>query len=106
MRVAEAVLELVGFASESVPSSPSSSAASGVAQDPAPVVVALAVMSQPVTRDELVVLQLEDPEFVVVQDTQKSVTVDLEHDVDEGEGSGEGSGLGLGGPSGSGSSGS
>ena len=104
--VAEAVTELVGSASESMPSSPSSSVASCVGQDPAPVVVALAVTSQPMTRDELVVVQLEESEFMDAHDTQKSVTVDSEHDVGEGEGSGEGSGSGLGGPSGSGSSGS
>lgn len=78
--------------------------ASAVSQDSAPVVVALAVTSQPMTRDELVVVQLEESELIDVQDTQKSVTVDSEHDV--GEGPGEGSGSGVGGPSGSGSSGS
>lgn len=72
-----------------------------------PVVVALAVTSQPMTRDELVVVQLEESELVDVQDTQYSVTVDdSEHDVGDSEGSGEGPGSGLGEPSGSGSSGS
>jgi len=70
----------------SLPSSPSSSG-SLVAQEAALVVVALAVTSHPTARDELVVVQLEEPEFIEVQDTHNSVTVDLEHDVDEGEGS-------------------
>lgn len=96
----------------SVPSSPSSSTAPSVAQDPALVVVALAVMSQPITRDELVVVQLEESPSAEVQDTQKSVTVDSEHEVDSGSGSGPGSGpgpgpgSGVGGPWGSGSAGS
>ena len=66
----------------------------------------LAMTSPPITRDELVVVQLEESEFTDVRDTPNSVTVDSEHDVGEGEGSGEGLGSRLGGPSGSGSSGS
>ena len=66
----------------------------------------LAMTSPPITRDELVVVQLEESEFTDVHDTPNSVTVDSEHDVGEGEGSGEGLGPRLGGPSGSGSSGS
>ena len=71
MIVAEAVVELAEFASAFLPaSSPSSSSASSVGQDPAPVVLALAVTSQPVTRDELVVVQLDESELNVVHDTQ------------------------------------
>lgn len=73
--------------------------ASASEQDSAPVVVALAVTSQPMTRDELVVAQLEESELIDVHDTQKSVTVDSEHDVGEGVGSGEGSGSGSNPPS-------
>lgn len=71
MIVAEAVVELAEFAPAFLPaSSPSSSSASSVGQDPAPVVVALAVTSQPVTRDEFVVVQLDESELNVVHDTQ------------------------------------
>ena len=63
----------------------------------------VALAAQPATRDELVVVELEESDFVGAHDTQKLVTVELEHDVD-GEGSGEGSALDVGRPSGSRSS--
>ena len=59
--------------------------ASCVGQYPAPVVVALAVTPQPLTRDELVVVQLEESAFLDVRDTQKSVNVDSEQGVSEGK---------------------
>lgn len=65
---------------------------SSVGQDSAPVVVVLAMTSQLTTRNELIIVQLEESEFTDVHDTQKSVTVDSEHDVGEGEGSGVGPG--------------
>lgn len=51
----------------------------------ADVVVAVGVILQPLTRDELVVWQLKvpepEPEVREVQETKKSVTTDVEHEV-------------------------
>jgi hypothetical protein len=59
------------------PSYPSSG--SGVGHPEAVVVVSVAVTEQPVTLNELVVLQLVDVPSIKSHDTKKSVTVAVEH---------------------------
>lgn len=44
------------------------------------VVVVFAVMLHPLATDVLVVRQLLEPEVIVAQETQKFVTIEVEHD--------------------------
>ena len=61
-------------------SSPSSSSASTVSSAQALVAMVDAVTSQPAALEVLVVLQPEEPPSMELQATQKSVTVDFEHE--------------------------
>lgn len=76
----------VGVGTVISPSSPSSSSGLSVirGQELAVVVVAVALILQPLDVAELVVLQLAelvDPEVTVVQETKKLVTSCVEHEV-------------------------